>query len=256
MEPKKLFDNLYVIGRTTTLIYVIETPEGLILIDTGYLNDVDSVLLAGLNKLKLDPTRIKYVIISHGHADHFGGAKYLQDKYGARIFLTSADWDYMERPPAAGAGPAVPLPKRDGVIVENQPIVLGQEKVTAVFLPGHTPGTVALIFSVKDRGQTHTVGYLGAPMLIPPPDPQVQQHINSLKHFSQIARNMKVDVELLNHPIMDGMPARVAALDTRAAGKPNPLVIGVDSYQRFLTVSSECLQSVLVRRAEKRSSGN
>ena len=253
IEPVKLFDNLYAIGRSTTIIYALDTPDGLILLDAGYANDVEPVLIPGLTKLKLDPKRIKYVVISHGHADHFGGAKYLQEQYGARIYVTAADWDAIERAPAAGAGPGVMPPKRDLSILENQPIVLGQTKLTSVFLPGHTPGTVALIFSVKDRGKAHTVGYLGAPMLIPPPDPQVQQHIQSLRRFGEIARKMKVDVELLNHPMMDGMAAKITKLQGRASGGPNPFVVGVESYQRFLTVSSECLESVLARRADKRA---
>lgn len=90
-------------------------------------------------------------------------------------------------------------------------------------------------------------------MLIPPPDPQVQQHVASLQHFSEIGRNMKVDVELLNHPMMDGTAAKLARLQTRTASGPNPFVVGWDSYQRFLTVSAECLKGVLGRRAAAKS---
>jgi metallo-beta-lactamase class B len=139
------------------------------------------------------------------------------------------------------------------VIAEGQPLTLGEETITPVALPGHTPGTVALIFGVKDRGKAHVAGLLGAPMLIPPPDEQVQRHINSLEHFGDIGRQMKVDVELLNHPMMDGAASKLARLQTRTNG-PNPFVIGWNSYQRFLTVSSECLKGVLVRRAEARAS--
>ena len=40
----------------------------------------------------LDPAQIKYVIVQHGHFDHFGGAQYLQDKYKARILMAAEDW--------------------------------------------------------------------------------------------------------------------------------------------------------------------
>jgi hypothetical protein len=140
------------------------------------------------------------------------------------------------------------------VIAEGQGVTLGEETVTPVFLPGHTPGTIALVFPVKERGKTHMAGLLGAPMLIPPPDEQVQQHIHSLEHFGDIARRMSADVELLNHPMMDGTAAKLAKLQTRPAGGPNPFAVGVASYQRFLTVSEECLKGVLARRADLRPS--
>ena len=50
-----------------------------------------------MKKLGLDPAQIKYVIVSHGHGDHSGGAKYLQDKFGARVILSEADWDLLDR---------------------------------------------------------------------------------------------------------------------------------------------------------------
>lgn len=208
LRPAQLFDNLYAVGRTTTIIFIIKTTAGLILVDAGYQNDVETVLLPGMKTLGLDPADIKHVIITHGHADHFGGAKYLQDHYGTHVWMTAADLDLIERPAPAGRGGApVPLPKRDMVIAEGQPITLGEETVTPIALPGHTPGTIALIFPVKDKGKAHVAGLLGAPMLIPPPTPQVQQHIQSLAHFGMIARSMKVDIELLNHPLMDGASA-------------------------------------------------
>ncbi len=254
IPPTQVFDNLYAIGRTSTIVFVLKTSDGLILIDSGYQADVETVLLPGLKALNLDPKTIKHVIITHGHADHFGGAKYLQDTFGAHVSVTSVDWDSMLRPPAPGrGGQAVAPPARDMAIAEGQPLVLGDTTVTPVSLAGHTPGTIALIFPVKDRGKAHVAGLLGAPMLIPPPDPQVQQHIDSLQHFSEIGRNMKVDVELLNHGMMDGTAAKLAKLQTRTASGPNPFVVGWDSYQRFLTVSTECLKAALVRRANAKS---
>src|SRR5215469_4601035 len=73
----KLFDNLYAIpgtyGTAYGVIYLITTSDGLLMIDSGWQKDVDSVLLPGLKKLGLDPANIKLIILTHGHADHYGG---------------------------------------------------------------------------------------------------------------------------------------------------------------------------------------
>lgn len=82
LEPVKLFDNVYAVGNSETTVYVISTPDGLLMIDSGYTDRVESVVVPGMQKLGLDPAKVKYVLLGHGHADHFGGAKYFQDRYG------------------------------------------------------------------------------------------------------------------------------------------------------------------------------
>ena len=84
IEPTKVFDNLYVIGRTSTAVWAVTTSAGIVLIDAGYGDQLESVLLPGMKTLGLDPGQVKYVIVGHGHGDHFGGAAYFQQR-GALI---------------------------------------------------------------------------------------------------------------------------------------------------------------------------
>ena len=120
-EPTKIFDNVYLVGREGAEVYAVTTPDGIILFDAGSPADVEPVVIPGLQKLGLDPAKIKIVIVSHGHADHFGGASYLQEHYGAHIYIGAADWDLLEHPPAGRGGekqkkgPGPPLPKHDMV---------------------------------------------------------------------------------------------------------------------------------------------
>ncbi len=259
--PAKLFDNLYAIpgqySAQNGVVYVITTSGGLMLIDSGWRKDVESVVLAGLNTLGLDPAKIKLVIVAHGHADHYGGSEYLQERYGARVVLSAADWDFMVNPPAAptgrnaaGAPPVAPSkpPIRDMVAVQGQAITLGDEKVTPVFIPGHTPGSLGLIFPVKDHGQTHMVGIVGGGFIAQGPPSQVQQFIDSLVHFEEWTKKMKVDVELQNHPVMDGFGEKLNALRVRKAADPNPFVVGQENYTKFLDVMTECARATLERR--------
>jgi len=56
----------------------VTTSAGIVLIDAGYADQLESVLLPGMKKLGLDPSQVRYVILGHGHGDHFGGALYFQ----------------------------------------------------------------------------------------------------------------------------------------------------------------------------------
>ena len=139
IPPTKILDNVYAMGRRGTVVYAITTSDGIILIDSGYADQLDSILLPDMKKLWLDPAKVKY-ILGHGHGDHFGGARYFQEHYGAHVVLSAADWDLMQPKPSAGGkkgpvakkGPPVDPPTRDIVAVEGQAITLGDEKVTPV----------------------------------------------------------------------------------------------------------------------------
>ena len=79
IAPTKVFDNVYAIGRIGTTVWTITTSAGIVLIDAGYADQLETVLLPGL-KVGLDPNNVKYILLGHGHGDHFGGAAYFQDK--------------------------------------------------------------------------------------------------------------------------------------------------------------------------------
>lgn len=255
IEPAKIFDNVYAIGRAATVTYAITTPDGIILIDSGYTRDVETILLPAFRKLGLDPTKIKYSIITHGHADHFGGAFYLQEHFGTHIAISAEDWDLVLNPPGAGGkkkGEPQPLPRKDMILVEGQPISLGGENVTPIFIPGHTPGSMGLIFPVKDGGKTHMAGLFGGTILVAGriSDEGLQQYLRSIAHFKEKAKEMKVDVELQNHPTYDNMPEKLAELGSRKAGAFNPFVVGQANYGKFLDVMAECMRADIARRAK------
>ena len=157
--PTKIFDNVYAIGNSGTTVYVIQTSDGLLMIDSLGAAQVDTLLLPGFQKLGLDPAQVKIIIAGHGHADHVGGSRYMQERFGSKVYISAADWNLIENPPPArgGGAPAAPQvwPKRDQVLTEGQPVVLGDLKVMPVAIPGHTPGSMGFIFPVKDNGRTH-----------------------------------------------------------------------------------------------------
>src|SRR5262249_26612385 len=130
LEPIKMFDNVYAIGNSETTTYVLPTSEGLVLIDSGFENKVETTLVPHLQKLGFDPAKVKYILLGHGHADHFGGSKYFQDHYGTKIATTAADWDLINQPNRGGVPAAKPA--KDVVLAEGQPFKLGDLTVTLV----------------------------------------------------------------------------------------------------------------------------
>jgi metallo-beta-lactamase class B len=248
IEPSKIFDNVYAIGNTGTVAYAITTSEGILLLDALAANQVESVLLPGMRKLGLDPAQVKLVIVAHGHADHFGGSPYFQDR-GAHVAMSAEDWDFIApKPGVAAKGPAPP--KRDIALMEGQPIELGDVKVTPVLTPGHTPGSMSFTFPVKDGGKTYIAAMFGGTMLTAtrPTLEQLDQYLTSIAHFRAEAVKAGAEAELQNHPLMDDFAGRLAQLKARQPGAANPFLVGRENYPVFLDVMSECMRAQIGRR--------
>jgi metallo-beta-lactamase class B len=249
-EPAKVFDNLYFLGQTEYSVWAIKTSAGIILLDAIYDYSVDDEVTGGLKTLGLDPATIKYVVISHGHADHSGGAKYLQDKYNAHVLLTAADWDLLDKS-------APPKPRRDMVATDGQKLTLGDTTVTLYATPGHTLGTLSYLIPVTDHGVPHTAAHWGGtafnwmmgPAAYITPDHPVSfwfdAYDKSARRFKQIAASAGADVLISNHSQFDGSKTKLPALAKRKPGEPNPYVIGADAVQRYMTVVDECAQAGL-----------
>lgn len=250
LEPVRLFDNVYAAGNSETVVYAITTSDGIILIDSGSAAELEPVLLPGLIALGLDPADVRLVLLGHGHADHFGGAAYFQDEFGARVGTTEADWATIEQAGGRGRGADAAAPSRDLVVREGNPIVLGDTTITPVEIPGHTPGSLGFIFEVFDDGERHLAGLFGGTVLATAytPAPGLVQYVDSIAHFLDVTAAAGVDVELQNHPIFDDTPGRLAALAARAPGDPHPFVIGTEGFQRFWGIVSECMQADIINK--------
>ena len=251
-EPAKVFDNLYFLGQTEYSVWAVTTSAGIILIDAIFDYSVDDEVVGGLKKLGLDPATIKYVVISHGHSDHSGGAKYLQDRFNARVLLTAADWDLLDRSNGT-------KPRRDMVAVDGQKLTLGDTTLTLYNTPGHTMGTLSTLIPVTDHGTPHVAVSWGGTAFnwvanrtayITPDRPDrfwFQTYSDSARRFKEIAAKAGADVLISNHTIFDGSKTKLPALERRKPGDPHPYVIGTDGVQRYLTVVNECAQAGLAR---------
>jgi len=236
-EPAKMFDNLYWVGTKIHSAWALQTSDGIILIDTLYNYAVEAEIVDGLKKLGLNPASIKYVIITHAHGDHDEGAKLLQDRYGAHVVMGAPDWDLIEKNVNIPGG----VPKRDIAGTDGQKITLGDTTVTLVATPGHTFGTLSMIFTVKDRGRPLTVAYSGGTAFNFPKDlARYDTYIASQQKMAEAAKAAGASILMSNHSEFDDAWDRGRLVRLRRTGEPHPYELGNDTVQRYFTMTGEC----------------
>ena len=239
-EPQKVFDNLYFVGMTEYSAWAITTSQGIILLDAIYDYSIEAEVDEGLRKLGLNPADIKYVIVSHGHLDHAGGAKYLQEKYGAHLIMSAADYDLLERDNPSWK------PKHDMVATDGMKLTLGDFTMTMYLTPGHTEGTISTIFPVRDGGAKHVVSTWGGTLFnFGPNRPRLVSYAQQADRFREIATKAGADVMLSNHTVYDGSKVKLPAVKAHKPGEKHPYVIGADAVRRYLTVVGECAKAAV-----------
>lgn len=242
--PVKVFDNMYFVGTRSLNSWAVVTSDGIVVIDPAFDYSVDLAVIRGLELMGLDPEDITYVIVNHGHSDHYGGARRLQQKFGARVVMSAADWELMEND-----GSDQPKPDRDIVLTGDQELVVGDTRFRIMMTPGHTPGGTSLLFPVRDGSQTHVVSMWGGTSFGGFADDRARyrQYIASADRFVEATQGAHADVVLSNHDIFDEAQLKMVALRNRGPGDPNPFVVGEDVTGGFVQMARSCAAAALAR---------
>ena len=212
VHPFRIFGNVWYVGDDWVCVHLIDTGDGLLLIDssncgaTGML--VQAIWEAGFN-----PADVRWIIHSHGHLDHIGGAMFFKRMFGTKLYLGEPDAIMFREKPWISAiqdthDDCDCLFVPDYEIKEGDVLTIGNTTMTFFLVPGHTDGCIATFFDAYEGEKTVRCGYYGGfgfntlqkDYLIEIGDPEYktrQTYLNSLKKV----RDQKVELFLGNHCI-------------------------------------------------------
>lgn len=209
--PFEIVPGLYYVGNTAVSAHLFDTGDGLLLLDSTYQQTL-YLLLESIRTLGFNPKDIKWILHSHGHIDHFGGTRILQEKYGCKAYLPAADIPLLDERADLNYCEDMELPFQppydtwfqvDQAVNDEDLLHFGNITVKAIAAPGHTPGTMAYFFDLPCGYRAAMHGGIGWNTL------QSQYIINHILdgswrqdylHSLSKLQGLPVDIVLGNHP--------------------------------------------------------
>jgi metallo-beta-lactamase class B len=248
-EPAKVADNLYFIGTKIHNAWAVTGSQGTIVIEALFDYAAEEEILGGLKKLGLDKNKVKYVILSHAHADHDGGAKLLQDEIpGVHLVYGAEDWEAVDKSTNHAGG----KPKHDLVGADGMKISVGDASVQIVTMPGHTAGTLSYLFEVRDNGKPLRVAYPGGTAIpFNAAAAYYDGYIASAKKMAKAAADYGATALISNHSEFDNALFKAHSAAGRKPGEANPFDVGADGVARYFTVVEDCATAARIRATGK-----
>jgi metallo-beta-lactamase class B len=248
-EPAKVADNFYFLGTRIHSSWALAGNQGIIIIEALFDYAAKDEILDGLKKLGLDSNKVKYVILSHAHGDHDGGAKMLQDTIpSVHLVYGTEDWDAIGKAPTHMGG----KPRRDITGDDGMTIAVGDASLRIVTMPGHTPGTLSYLFEVRDHGKPMRVAYVGGTAIpFNATAEYYDRYIASSKKMAKAAADYGATALISNHTEFDDAVFKAHAADDRKSVEPNPFDVGAGAVSRYFAVVDDCATAAKIRATGK-----
>ena len=228
IAPFQVFDNLYYVGARWVSAWLLVSDQGLILFDALY-GDLTDIAINGIRELGFNPDDIRYVIVSHAHYDHIGGARRLQEEFGSEVMMTEADWNMTTEP---AVYQEYPTPIRHLSVSDGSTLNLGRTRLRFMQTPGHTPGVLSTRFTVYDNGYPHEAFLFGGAGLNFSGVERTEIYINSIERLMQMEN---IEVNIPNHPDSGEIFERYEILQDRQDGDLHPFV-DPESWDAWLDI--------------------
>jgi len=256
---QRLFDNFYWIGNTSIGAWLIASNDGYILFDTmNSEDDAKNIIIPGIQKAKLDPMKIKYLVFGHNHFDHTGGGEYIQRVTGAKAVMHRDDWEIYLKSSGRGGGrgrgrgdasadaaaappppPAAPLPKmkRDIDAIDGMTLKVGDITATIFQMTGHTPGSIGMVVPVRYQGRQHPILLVTAATDVH----NRESFVGGYEHIWDEAIKRKVENVMQAHPNTNmNLLARTKYVNDHYPPAKNPLLYGAARTERYINIMRNC----------------
>jgi metallo-beta-lactamase class B len=224
----KIAGNLYYVGTADLAVYLINTPQGNIMINTDYKQDLPTVKRA-IESLGFKYGDTKILLISHAHGDHDEATEVVRKETGAKLMVMDADVPDEES--AASGRPGAHV---DRVLHDGETVELGGSKLVAHLTPGHTKGCTTWTMQVRDGTRTLNAVIVGSPNVNPgyilvgnKNYPQIAD--DYVKTFA-VLKSLPCDLFLGAHGAYFGMKAKYEKMKTDGG---NPF-IDPEGYKAYV----------------------
>lgn len=249
LEPVQISDELFYVGTRKGPSHLLNTSDGLVLIDTGYPQSL-YMLLENIRKLSFDYHDVKHIIHTHGHIDHFGGTRALVEMCGAKTYIGKGDEDsvmgkndlsYCVDYNRELEEPFTP----DVVIGDGDKLKFGNKEIDFIATPGHTKGTLSIFMDLAWQGKTYKAGMFGGAGLNTLEEDYIKRHNLSYSCRDEYKASInklltyKVDIHLGNHVRDNNHLVKME----QKRGDNNPF-IDYDSWNTFLNKQKEKIKTL------------
>lgn len=165
VHPFRIFGNVWYVGDSWVCVHLIDTGDGLLLIDSGNCA-ATAMLVNAIWEAGFNPADVKWIIHSHGHVDHIGGAVFFKKMFGTKLYLGEPDARmFRERPELSLIHESTDISdvlfEPDEVIRDGDVLTFGNTTMRFFMVPGHSEGCIACFFDVYDGERTVRAGYHG-----------------------------------------------------------------------------------------------
>ena len=211
-EPFRIFGPLYYVGDKKVCVHLIDTGEGLVLIDSGYTHTIH-LLVDSIWRQGFDPKQIRYIVHTHGHHDHFGASNEFRRLYGCELVIGRTEAEYLKIHPEISCisfcyhTPLAYVPTEfQRVLEDGEVFVCGSLRMLCRSIPGHTPGAMAFFFDVTEGGRTYRAGLFGGAGKFSVSKEALEHYGEPLSLQQDMlnsidkVRGEHVDIHLGNHP--------------------------------------------------------
>src|SRR4051812_37542830 len=220
----KIAGNLYFVGSKGQASYLITTPQGNILINSGVIES-PPMIKESIEKLGFKYADTKVLLISHAHFDHDAGSAQIVKETGAKYEVMDADVDVVESGGKTDFAygneqdqdfARYPAAKVARVLHDGDTVSLGGTVLTAHKTAGHTKGCTTWTLKVNEGGKSLNVAIVGSPNVnagfVLVGNTKYPNIVQDYENTFKVLKSLPVDIFLGAHGDYYGMPAKYAKM--------------------------------------------